>query len=157
MKDQGEGRQTTAGAPMPLRSPTPSLGHQKFYDRAGRNHLSRFPAGALRHRKISAPSCENGRQIFSYDAPCSLFIVRVMSSLTGRRPEGHGHIKRRLVIEMLKFFVRKTGDCLVMQSPRFFLSFIWTCGRLEDVASRPDAGGESCFAGFFLNLHKDRL
>ena len=87
--------QTTAGAPLPLRPPTPSVRMSGVYSQAGRNCLWQFTAGASRHWKMPAPSCKHGSRAFSNSAPCS-FLSLCHILLHRPAAEGHGCVMRRL-------------------------------------------------------------
>ena len=88
-------RQTTAGAPMPLRPPTPSVRTSVVSVRQGGTACcgSRLSPPVI--GKCLLPRASTGARPFPIPLP-ALSIVYAMSSFTGRRAKGHRRIMRRL-------------------------------------------------------------
>ena len=82
--------QTTAGAPMPLRPPTPSVRTLRVYSQAGLNCPLAVHGYASRSDEKLRPQCKHRAAALSSFPLPAFPIVYVMFSFTGRRAEGHG-------------------------------------------------------------------
>ena len=65
-----EGEQTTAGAPMPLRPPTPSVRTSAIFSQGGRNRLKAVPGYRLPSLENACSLVQARKPPFSNSAPC---------------------------------------------------------------------------------------
>ena len=96
--------QTTAGAPMPLRPPTPSVRTLRVYSQAGLNCPLAVHGYASRSDEKLRPQCKHRAAALSSFPLPAFSIVCAMSFFTGRRFKGHGRKNRRLGIKKQRFF-----------------------------------------------------